>query len=94
MRLVQEGADSLDRSGARLAAPAQVEYESRVADGLPTKTGRSRVAAAKKLFYLSKQGHCSILSYRATRLLIVSQRNSYLSRYLPMFMERKMEGAR
>jgi hypothetical protein len=89
---LEKGADALDGARSRFSAAAQIEDETGIAEGLAPKASRRRTVAAEEFFYLSKQVHCSLLILGATRLHMVSQRISYLSRHLPIFKRKIMKG--
>lgn len=46
---LQEGANPLDRRRTRLSAPAQVKYETRIADCVAPETRWSSLASIQKL---------------------------------------------
>jgi len=51
------GQNSFYGSRTRIAPVPQIEDETRIADNIASKTGRSCVALAKEFFYLSQQMH-------------------------------------
>jgi hypothetical protein len=82
--VLQKGTDSRNRLRTRVAPAAQVKNEPRIADRVATETGRSDVAPANEFFDFSKQMHWPPLVCFDDSAAVVFQRNSYLSRHLPI----------
>src|SRR5438270_7698448 len=82
---LQVSANPRDCRGPWVAAISQIEHKSRISNDISSKSGWGCVITAQEFFHFSEQIHLSFsLLSQATRLLITFQRNSYLSRRLPI----------
>ena len=82
---LQISADTFDGPRPRVTAITEIEDKAWIANDISSETGWGRVTTAQKFFDFPEQIHLSFSLWpHSTRLLINSQRNSYLSRQFPI----------